>query len=193
MTRWLSLRLDSIRQRLRLGFGVLTILLMTGGVLGYTALSNMSTVISGTLAGVQEEGLLTARLSLPRARYPGTERIARVGEGTGSRAAADVAVLASAALSVERIGVVQSLEDFRVAVDLDQRVFAHVSAVQRQESGGINFAEVRDEDDAVSVANLEALINGARLHLRCVHARPAHRLDRNAAIRRSFGGLDLER
>ena len=63
MTRWLSLRLDSIRQRLRLGFGVLTILLMTGGVLGYTALSNMSTVISGTLSGVQEEGLLTARLS----------------------------------------------------------------------------------------------------------------------------------
>ena len=63
MKRWLSLRLDSIRQRLRLGFGVLTILLMTGGVLGYTALSNMSTVIGGTLAGVQEEGLLTARLS----------------------------------------------------------------------------------------------------------------------------------
>ena len=63
MTRWLPLRLDSIRQRLRLGFGVLTVLLMIGGVLGYTALSNMSTVIGGTLGGVQEEGLLTARLS----------------------------------------------------------------------------------------------------------------------------------
>ena len=63
MTRWLSLRLDSIRQRLRVGFGVLTILLMTGGVLGYSALSNMSSVIGGTLGGVQEEGLLTARLS----------------------------------------------------------------------------------------------------------------------------------
>src|SRR4029450_7631343 len=44
-------------------FGGVPILLMTGGVLGYTALSNMSTVISGTLAAVPEEGLLTARLS----------------------------------------------------------------------------------------------------------------------------------
>jgi len=46
--RWLSFRLDSIRQRLRLGFGVLTILLLTGGVFGYSALSNMSNVIRGT-------------------------------------------------------------------------------------------------------------------------------------------------
>jgi len=61
--RWLSFRLDSIRQRLRLGFGVLTILLLTGGVFGYSALSNMSNVIRGTLAEVQEEGLLSARLS----------------------------------------------------------------------------------------------------------------------------------
>jgi methyl-accepting chemotaxis protein len=61
--RWLSLRLDSIRQRLRIGFGVLTILLMTGGVFGYSALSNMSTVIRGALVEVQEEGLLSARLS----------------------------------------------------------------------------------------------------------------------------------
>jgi len=63
VTRWLSLRLDSIGQRLRIGFGFLTILLLTGGVFGYSALSNMSTVIRGTLAEVQEEGLLSARLS----------------------------------------------------------------------------------------------------------------------------------
>ena len=63
MIRWLSLRLDSIRQRLRIGFGFLTILLLTGGVFGYSALSNMSNVIRGTLAEVQEEGLLSARLS----------------------------------------------------------------------------------------------------------------------------------
>jgi methyl-accepting chemotaxis protein len=63
VTRWLSLRADSISQRLRIGFGFLTILLMTGGVFGYSALSNMSTVIRGTLAEVQEEGLLSARLS----------------------------------------------------------------------------------------------------------------------------------
>ena len=61
--RWLSFRLDSIRQRLRIGFGVLIVLLLTGGVFGYTALSNMSSVIRGTLAEVQEEGLLSARLS----------------------------------------------------------------------------------------------------------------------------------
>ena len=63
MIRSLSLRLDSIGQRLRIGFGFLTILLLTGGVFGYSALSNMSTVIRGTLAAVQEEGLLSARLS----------------------------------------------------------------------------------------------------------------------------------
>ena len=59
----LSFRLDSIRGRLRLGFGFLIVLLTTGGVLGYSALSNMSNVIRGALAEVQEEGLLTARLS----------------------------------------------------------------------------------------------------------------------------------
>ena len=63
MIRRLSLRLDSIRQRLRIGFGVLIVLLVTGGVFGYSALSNMSSVIRGTLAEVQEEGLLSARLS----------------------------------------------------------------------------------------------------------------------------------
>ena len=63
MTRWLTFRLDSIRQRLRIGFGVLTMLLLTGGVFGYSALSNMSSVIRGTLAEIQEESLLSARLS----------------------------------------------------------------------------------------------------------------------------------
>jgi methyl-accepting chemotaxis protein len=58
-----SLRLDSIRQRLRIGFGVLIALLVAGGAFGYTALSNMSSVIRGTLASVQEEGLLSARLA----------------------------------------------------------------------------------------------------------------------------------
>jgi methyl-accepting chemotaxis protein len=61
--RWLAFRLDSIRQRLRVGFGVLIVLLLTGGVFGYSALSNMSSVIRGTLAEVQEEGQLSARLS----------------------------------------------------------------------------------------------------------------------------------
>jgi len=61
--RRVSFRLDSIRQRLRVGFGVLILLLLIGGVFGFSALSNMSTVISGTLADVQEEGALSARLS----------------------------------------------------------------------------------------------------------------------------------
>jgi methyl-accepting chemotaxis protein len=61
--RWWTFRVDSIRQRLRIGFGVLIVLLMTGGAFGYTALSNMSSVIRGTLVEVQEEGLLSARLS----------------------------------------------------------------------------------------------------------------------------------
>jgi methyl-accepting chemotaxis protein len=63
VTRWWTFRVDSIRQRLRIGFGVLIVLLMTGGAFGYTALSNMSSVIRGTLIEVQEEGLLSARLS----------------------------------------------------------------------------------------------------------------------------------
>ena len=63
MIRRVSFRLDSIRQRLRLGFGVLILLLLIGGVFGFSALSNMSTVIRGTLADVQEEGALSARLS----------------------------------------------------------------------------------------------------------------------------------
>ena len=63
MIRFARVRLDTIRQRLRLGFGVLIALLLTGGVIGYSALSNMSSVIRGTLAQVQEEGLLSARLS----------------------------------------------------------------------------------------------------------------------------------
>ena len=63
MIRVARIRLDSIRQRLRLGFGVLIALLLTGGVIGYSALSNMSSVIAGTLGEVQEEGLLSARLS----------------------------------------------------------------------------------------------------------------------------------
>jgi len=58
-----TLRLDSIRQRLRLGFGVLVALLIVGGAFGYSALSNMSAMIRGTLAQVQEEGLLSARMS----------------------------------------------------------------------------------------------------------------------------------
>jgi hypothetical protein len=61
--RRLSFRLDSIRQRLRIGFGVLIVLLLVGGIFGYSALSNMSSVIRGALADVQEEGLLSARLS----------------------------------------------------------------------------------------------------------------------------------
>jgi methyl-accepting chemotaxis protein len=63
MMRRFSFRLDSIRGRLRVGFGFLVVLLTIGGLLGYSALSNMSTVIRGTLAEVQEQGLLTARLS----------------------------------------------------------------------------------------------------------------------------------
>jgi methyl-accepting chemotaxis protein len=63
VSRWWSFRLDSIRQRLRIGFAILLVLLVTGGLFGYTALSNMSSVIRGTLVEVQEQGLLSARLS----------------------------------------------------------------------------------------------------------------------------------
>ena len=63
MLRRLSFRIDSIRQRLRIGFGILIVLLVTGGIFGYSALSNMSGVIRGTLVEVQEQSLLSARLS----------------------------------------------------------------------------------------------------------------------------------
>ena len=49
MIRRLSLRLDSIRQRLRIGFGILIVLLLVGGVFGYSALSNMSSTQCGCM------------------------------------------------------------------------------------------------------------------------------------------------
>src|SRR5262249_55184710 len=72
----------------------------------------------------------------------GTERIACIGKGASPRTAADMAVLACAALAVELIGRVQTLEDLGVAVDLHQRVHTHIAAAQWQEPGRIDFAKV---------------------------------------------------
>jgi methyl-accepting chemotaxis protein len=53
----------SIRQRLVGGFLVLVALLVVAGIFGRAALSEMSLVIRDSLAAVQEEGQLSARLS----------------------------------------------------------------------------------------------------------------------------------
>lgn len=103
------------------------------------------------------------RTWLIRAERIGTQSVAGVGEGTGARSAADVAVLAGTAFSVELVGRVQRAKDLGDAVEVDQRPGADVAAMQRQESRRIDFAQVRDEDDAVSVTDRESVINGGAL------------------------------
>src|SRR5579862_5809681 len=115
--------------------------------------------------GKVAEPFLALAVSLPHRRFiraerVGAERVAGVGKGAGARSSADVAVFAGTALAVELIGIVQSAEDLGVAVDLDQRFFAHVAAAQRQKSRRIDFPEIGNEDDAVSIANLKSVVDG---------------------------------
>jgi len=62
----------------------------------------------------------------------------RVGAGAGT--AAEVAVLAEAALAFEQRAIAQNLEKRAVAVDLDQRIAPHVAGGERQEAAGIDLA-----------------------------------------------------
>src|SRR5579871_887125 len=94
------------------------------------------------------------------------ERIAGVGEGTSARSATDVAVFAGSALPVELFGRVQAAKYFGIPVHVDQRIGADVAATQREESRGIDLSEIRNEDDAVTVANLESFVDGRRFHFR---------------------------
>src|SRR5579862_823431 len=126
------------------------------------------------------------------AEWIGAESVAGVGEGSSARSAADVAVFAGSALSVELVGRVQGAEGIGVAIDIDQRSGPDVAAMQRQKSRGINLAKVRDEDDPVAVANLESFVDGGRLHFRRCHAGGSHLVDGDAAIGRSFGGFHGE-
>src|SRR5271157_2159395 len=130
---------------------------------------------------------------LIRAERVCAQRVARVGVGPGPRSAADVAVFARAAIAVKLVGRMQSPEDFRVPVYLYQRTGAHIAATQRQESGRIDVSQVRDEDDAVPVPNLKALVHRGRLHLRRRYAGGSHLFDRNAAVGRRFRRLDRKR
>src|SRR5580698_2878742 len=93
---------------------------------------------------------------------------------------------------MERVGIVQPAEDFRVAIDLDQGILADIPAVQRQKPGGINLSEIRYEDDAVSVANLKSFIDGRCLHFRFRHAGRTHLVDGDAAVRWRFRRLHRE-
>ena len=67
------------------------------------------------------------RARFVRAEWVGAECVAGIREGAGTRSTADVAVFASAALTVERVRVVQPAEDLGVAVDIDQRIGANVA------------------------------------------------------------------
>ena len=55
--------LGTIRQRLIVGFGLLVALLIVAGAVGRVSMSAMSGVIRSTLASVQDESQLSARLS----------------------------------------------------------------------------------------------------------------------------------
>src|SRR5215469_7837562 len=69
---------------------------------------------------------------LVRAERICAERVFAVGEGPGARAAADVAVSTGPAFTVKLVGRMQSAKDLGIAVDLDQRILAHIATTQRQ-------------------------------------------------------------
>src|SRR5215831_1147645 len=86
----------------------------------------------------------------------------------------------------------QCQEQRRIAIDLYQRIGAHIAGGQWQESRGEDFAGAGDENDSMSVANLEASVNRTRLHLNRAGSRGAHAVQRNPTVGWCFSCLDGE-
>jgi hypothetical protein len=82
-----------------------------------------------------------------------------MGKGAGTRSTADVAVFTSATFSVEPVRGVERPKYLGIAVHLYERTGTHTAATEGQESGWIDLSQVGDEDDAVTVANLESSVN----------------------------------
>src|SRR5215831_13555079 len=84
-------------------------------------------------------------------------------------------------------------EYFRVVIDINQRAGAHAATTQWQEAGGVDIAQMGDENDAVAIANLESSINRTALDLVCGHACRMHSVDRQTAVGRGLSGLHRKR
>src|SRR5207245_4077630 len=79
--------------------------------------------------------------------------IARERIGARARSAADFLVFACTALAFARAGIAQETEQAGIAIHLDQRIPQHVTGRDREKAAGVDFAGVRDEDEAFAVAH----------------------------------------
>jgi len=68
----------------------------------------------------------------------------------------------------------------RIAVDVRDPIFAHIAGSQRQETRRANIARVRNEHDAVAVADSIAAGGTALPDLLARHAIRAHLFERHA-------------
>lgn len=103
---------------------------------------------------------------LIEAKWIASQFIARVRKGASPRAAANVTKFAFAAFAMKPVRRVQATKWLCIAVDFDQRVRSDIAAAQRQESGRIDVAKVRHEDNAMPVADLKSFVHGSVLYLR---------------------------
>ena len=99
-----------------------------------------------------DNGLLSRLIDAVRL---GGQGVAGDGVGSGTAAAADVAVFADAAVALELVGVLQLAERRVVLVDVHDRVVRKLPAAQRQEAGGVDFALVVDEHHASAVGDAQ--------------------------------------
>src|SRR5579864_1121525 len=129
---------------------------------------------------------------LVRAKWIRAQRIARVGEGAGTRSSADVAVFADSAFSVKLVWSVEPTKYFRVTIDVNQRSCAHAAATQRQETGRIDIAQMGNENDAVAIANLKSSVDRTALDLGRGHSCGAHSVKSQTPVGRGLSGLDCE-
>src|SRR5215467_14451151 len=98
-------------------------------------------------------------------------------------------VFTKATFAVEPVRRVERAKDFRITIDIHQRLGTHAAAAQWQEPGRINLSQVRNKNDAVAVANLEALVNRGLFHLRSGKPRGLHLIDRDTTVGGRLSGL----
>ncbi len=121
------------------------------------------------------------------------QRTARSLEGPRPRPSANRVVLASAASPFEMRRIVQRLESGRMPVHLCQPVFPNIPDHQRQKPRRTDLTGVRDEYDAMAVANAEAPVGGTAPDLFTRHALGLHLFERHSPVGRRLGGGHHER
>ncbi len=145
-----------------------------------------------TASGVDESPFASVGVRLVHAEGVGAERVAGGGEGSGAGAAAEGPVVADAAAIFEVGGVVELAEEGGVAVDIDEVVVEHAADGQGEEAGGADVAGVRNEHDAVAVADAVAAGSAGLADLFAGHAFGTHAFEDDAAEGGGFCGGDGE-